>query len=67
MWSAGCIFAGKFLQNYGYLIEIANSGRPLFPGADVEDQLKRIFKLLGTPTDKSWPSVSHLPDYKVLF
>lgn len=36
MWSAGCIFA-----------ELANSGRPLFPGSDVDDQLKRIFKLLG--------------------
>lgn len=36
MWSAGCIFA-----------ELANAGRPLFPGSDVDDQLKRIFKLLG--------------------
>ena len=34
MWSAGCIFA-----------ELANAGRPLFPGSDVEDQLKRIFKV----------------------
>ncbi|UYV62265.1 CDK5 [Cordylochernes scorpioides] len=33
MWSAGCIFA-----------ELANAGRPLFPGSDVDDQLKRIFK-----------------------
>uniref|UniRef100_A0A1B0CXD6 cyclin-dependent kinase n=1 Tax=Lutzomyia longipalpis TaxID=7200 RepID=A0A1B0CXD6_LUTLO len=33
MWSAGCIFA-----------ELANAGRPLFPGSDVLDQLKRIFK-----------------------
>ena len=24
--------------------ELANAGRPLFPGNDVEDQLKRIFK-----------------------
>lgn len=27
--------------------ELANAGRPLFPGSDVDDQLKRIFKLLG--------------------
>ncbi|KAK0416842.1 hypothetical protein QR680_012714 [Steinernema hermaphroditum] len=53
MWSAGCIFA-----------EIANSGRPLFPGGNVDDQLKRIFKLLGTPTDETWPSLSQLPDFK---
>ena len=53
MWSAGCIFA-----------ELANAGRPLFPGSDVDDQLKRIFKLLGTPTEETWPGVSTLPDYK---
>jgi len=53
LWSAGCIFA-----------ELANGGRPLFPGSDVEDQLKRIFRLLGSPTEDSWPGVSKLPDYK---
>lgn len=53
MWSAGCIFA-----------ELANAGRPLFPGSDVDDQLKRIFKLLGTPTEESWPGMTTLPDYK---
>jgi len=53
MWSAGCIFA-----------ELANSGRPLFPGSDVDDQLKRIFKLLGTPTEETWPAHTQLPDYK---
>uniref|UniRef100_A0AC35U1G1 Protein kinase domain-containing protein n=1 Tax=Rhabditophanes sp. KR3021 TaxID=114890 RepID=A0AC35U1G1_9BILA len=52
MWSAGCIFA-----------EIANGGRPLFPGSDVEDQLKRIFRLLGTPNESEWPAVTTLPDY----
>ena len=29
--SAGCIFA-----------ELANAGRPLFPGSDVDDQIKRV-------------------------
>ncbi|XP_037025774.1 cyclin-dependent kinase 5 homolog isoform X3 [Bradysia coprophila] len=53
MWSAGCIFT-----------ELANAGRPLFPGSDVDDQLKRIFKLLGTPTEDTWPGVSQLADYK---
>uniref|UniRef100_A0A183CE21 Cell division protein kinase 5 n=1 Tax=Globodera pallida TaxID=36090 RepID=A0A183CE21_GLOPA len=50
---SGCIFA-----------EISNCGKPLFPGADVDDQLKRIFKLLGTPLETEWPSMTHLPDYK---
>ncbi|XP_066912347.1 cyclin-dependent-like kinase 5 [Clytia hemisphaerica] len=53
IWSAGCIFA-----------EIANAGRPLFPGSDVDDQLKRIFRLLGSPTEENWPGVSKLPLYK---
>jgi len=53
MWSAGCIFA-----------ELANAGRPLFPGSDVDDQLRRIFKLLGTPSEENWPGMSSLPDFK---
>ncbi|KAG1221440.1 hypothetical protein G6F35_005989 [Rhizopus arrhizus] len=52
LWSAGCIFA-----------EMA-SGRPLFPGNSISDQLQRIFKVLGTPTEESWPKVSQLPEYK---
>lgn len=51
---AGCIFA-----------EMSNAGRPLFPGNDVEDELKRIFKLLGTPNEESWPGMTQLPEYKV--
>ena len=46
-------------------LEIANAGRPLFPGSDVDDQLKRIFKLVGTPSERSWPGVTKLPEYKV--
>jgi hypothetical protein len=47
-----------------YVAELANAGRPLFPGSDVDDQLKRIFKWLGTPTEETWPGISQLPDYK---
>lgn len=39
-------------------------GRPLFPGSDVDDQLRRIFKLLGTPTEETWTGMTQLPDYK---
>jgi cyclin-dependent kinase len=45
IWSVGCIFA-----------EMLN-GRPLFPGSNESDQLLRIFKTLGTPTQQSWPGV----------
>lgn len=76
MWSAGCIFAGIFIlfslqyffaeliNDYLCCVELANAGRPLFPGSDVDDQLKRIFKLLGTPTDETWPNMTTLPDFK---
>ncbi len=44
---------------------MANAGRPLFPGSDVDEQLKRIFKLVGTPTESTWPGLTKLPEYKV--
>lgn len=28
------------------------------------DELYKIFQVLGTPSDASWPGVSQLPDYK---
>lgn len=68
MWSAGCIFAGHsfiLFSTESLYAEISNVGRPLFPGSDVDDQLKRIFKQLGTPNEENWPAVSTLPDYKV--
>ncbi len=40
------------------------TGRPLFPGTTNEDQLQRIFRLLGTPSERTWPGISQLPEYK---
>ncbi|ODV89499.1 hypothetical protein CANCADRAFT_140099 [Tortispora caseinolytica NRRL Y-17796] len=55
MWSAGCIMAEMF------------TGKPLFPGANNEDQLQLIFKLLGTPDERTWPQVVDLPNWHTNF
>jgi len=52
IWSCGCIFT-----------EMA-TGRPLFPGSGDQDQLVRIFKIMGTPTPAIWPSIVETPAYK---
>merc|ERR1719214_199127 len=52
IWSVGCIFA-----------EMVN-GRPLFPGNADQDQLLKIFKILGTPNETMWPTITELPDWK---
>jgi non-specific serine/threonine protein kinase len=52
IWSAGCIMAELY------------TGRPLFPGTTNEDQLQKIFRFLGTPTEQTWPGISQLPEYK---
>lgn len=55
IWSIACIFA-----------EMATR-KPLFQGDSEIDQLFRIFRVLRTPTDKTWPDVVKLPDYKPTF
>ena len=41
--------------------------KALFEGDSEIDQLFRIFRTLGTPSEKIWPGVTSLPDYKPLF
>ncbi|KAI8099509.1 kinase-like domain-containing protein [Halteromyces radiatus] len=55
MWSVGCILAEMITL------------RPLFPGDSQIDELFRIFRLLGTPTEAMWPGVTALPDYNAIF
>jgi negative regulator of the PHO system len=43
------------------------TGKPLFPGKDNDDQLLRIFKLMGTPSEQTWPRVSEYSEYKPNF
>lgn len=43
------------------------NGRPLFPGSSVDDQLRLIFKVLGTPPKDCWPHLEiqmTYPEYR---
>jgi len=51
IWSVGCIFAELMLRI------------PYLPGESDMDQLKTIFRALGTPTEDEWPGHTKLPDY----
>lgn len=51
IWSVGCIF-----------LEIVTR-TPVFPGETDVQQLTKIFALLGTPTEDTWPDVASLPHY----
>lgn len=39
------------------------SGRPLFAGSAVDEQLHLIVKLLGTPNEFTWPGVGQLHEF----
>ncbi|CAH2319976.1 cyclin-dependent kinase 11B isoform X2 [Pelobates cultripes] len=52
MWSVGCIFGELLTQ------------KPLFPGKSDIDQINKIFKDLGTPSEKIWPGYNELPAVK---
>ncbi|BGP17165.1 hypothetical protein JCM10213_006040 [Rhodosporidiobolus nylandii] len=52
MWSIGCIFGELILRE------------PLMPGRGEIDQVNKIFKLLGRPTDEMWPGFRKLPNAK---
>jgi len=46
IWSVGCIFA-----------EIVNR-KALFAGNNEEEQLAKIVKLRGIPSEKEWPGIT---------
>ncbi|XP_010243488.1 PREDICTED: cyclin-dependent kinase E-1 isoform X2 [Nelumbo nucifera] len=60
MWAVGCIFAELLTL------------KPLFQGAEVKatpnpfqlDQLDKIFKVLGHPTQEKWPTLVNLPHWQ---
>ena len=43
------------------------NGKPLFTGVSESDQLKKIFKIRGTPHEKTYPELKSLPDWNVSF
>lgn len=55
MWSVGCIMAELLAK------------KPLFSGTTEVDQIDKIFKTLGTPTEMIWPGLSELPGAKANF
>ncbi|KAJ1931483.1 negative regulator of the PHO system, partial [Linderina pennispora] len=55
IWSAGCIMAEMY------------TGRPLFAGSNNDDQLLKIFRIMGTPSEATWPGVSRFPNWKSNF
>lgn len=54
MWSVGCIFAELLLKE------------PLFQAKGEIELLSMIFKLLGPPTNTTWPEYSTLPLAKTI-
>ncbi|WJZ92212.1 hypothetical protein VitviT2T_011223 [Vitis vinifera] len=60
MWAVGCIFAELLTL------------KPLFQGAEVKatpnpfqlDQLDKIFRVLGHPTQEKWPTLVNLPHWQ---
>merc|ERR1712051_49405 len=41
--------------------------RPLFPGDSEIDQIYKIFRQLGTPTEDVWPGVTQIQDWNPAF
>ncbi|BDD56330.1 Cyclin-dependent kinase catalytic subunit [Monascus purpureus] len=55
MWAVGAIFAEMCTR------------KPLFPGDSEIDEIFKIFRLLGTPDELTWPGVTSFPDFKPTF
>ena len=51
MWSVGCIMAEFFLR------------QPLFQGKGQIEHLDLIFRIVGSPTEETWPKIKELKNY----
>ncbi|XP_076862594.1 cyclin-dependent kinase 18 isoform X2 [Brachyhypopomus gauderio] len=52
MWGVGCI-----------LYEMA-TGRPMFPGSTVKEELHLVFRLMGTPTEETCPGITANEEFR---
>lgn len=41
------------------------NGKPLFTGVSENDQLKKIFRVRGTPSEKTYPEIKTLSEWNV--
>lgn len=55
MWAVGTILAEMVTK------------RPLFPGDSEIDELYKIFRVMGTPSEETWPGVTSLQDWNDSF
>ncbi|KAI8981614.1 cyclin-dependent protein kinase [Mycotypha africana] len=55
MWSVGCIMAELF------------TGSPIFYGKNTEEQLQKVYRVLGTPNEEIWPGMTQMPNYRPSF
>ena len=55
MWAVGTILAEMVTK------------RPLFPGDSEIDEIFKIFRVLGTPSEETWPGVTSLQDWNDSF
>jgi len=51
IWSVGCIVAEMLTKI------------PIFPGDSELDEVYKIFQILGTPSERTWPGVNELPEF----
>lgn len=54
IWSVGCIMLEFF------------TGKAVFNGQDEVSQIDSIYKIMGTPSAETWPTVKELPWYEMV-
>lgn len=74
IWSLGCIMAEMVckiikcnISSILFVLILQLLKKALFPGDSEIDQLYKIFKILGTPTEKDWEGVSKFTNYNSAF
>ncbi|CAM9338729.1 unnamed protein product, partial [Heterosigma akashiwo] len=53
-WGAGCVLVELFL------------GKPLFVAKTEAEAITKIFQVIGSPTEESWPGHTQLPYWPLL-